>query len=83
MRADADDIETYVLKGYPGLSISEHFYTVPLDYTKPDGHEITIFARIVKKHEVPVKPKKKDEEKKDDSKKQDDEEKEDGAYRIE
>ncbi|EPS44111.1 hypothetical protein H072_1895 [Dactylellina haptotyla CBS 200.50] len=76
MRADADDIETYALND--DLSVFEHFFTVPLNYTKPDGPTITIFARIVKKREVPVKPKKKKETKSDESEQGKDED--DAAY---
>lgn len=65
MRADADDLEKYDLNGYPDLSITDHFFPVPLDYTKPNGHEITIFARVVKKFEKPVKPGKKKAKKED------------------
>ena len=29
----------------PGLVLTDHFFTVPLDYAQPDGEKITIFAR--------------------------------------
>ncbi|KAK6338355.1 hypothetical protein TWF730_002418 [Orbilia blumenaviensis] len=77
MRADADDIERYELNGYPDLSIAEHFFKVPLDYAKPDGSEITIFVRVVKKFERPVKQGKKKVKKEDNG---ESEEVEDRAY---
>ncbi|KAK6517378.1 hypothetical protein TWF281_004034 [Arthrobotrys megalospora] len=77
MRADADDVERYELNGYPDLSIAEHFFRVPLDYSKPNGYEITIFARVVKKFEKSVKPGKKKTKKEDDG---EGEEPEDRAY---
>ncbi|KAK6535248.1 hypothetical protein TWF694_001715 [Orbilia ellipsospora] len=78
MRADADDVETYLLKG--NLSVSEHFFDVPLSYDKPDGYSITIFARVVKKHEVPVKPKKKVKEEEEGNKESDSDDDDDTAY---
>ncbi|KAK5114290.1 hypothetical protein LTR62_002541 [Meristemomyces frigidus] len=38
------------------LKITEHFFDVPKDYSKPDGGTIRIFARSVKKQETPVVP---------------------------
>lgn len=44
-----------------GLKITERFFVVPLDYSKPDGHKLRIFAR----HVVPSKKAKtKDDEEK-------------------
>ncbi|KAF3204698.1 hypothetical protein TWF192_011275 [Orbilia oligospora] len=80
MRADADDIEKYELNGYPDLSITEHFFSVPLNYTKPDGHEITIFARLVKKFEKPVKPGKRKAKKEDNGEEGEREEGDDRSY---
>ena len=31
----------------PGLVLTDHEFTVPLDYTRPDGEQITVFAREV------------------------------------
>ncbi len=31
----------------PGLVLTDHTFTVPLDYARPDGEQITIFAREV------------------------------------
>ncbi|KAF3922211.1 hypothetical protein ABW21_db0208950 [Orbilia brochopaga] len=55
MKSNMDEAETYLLAG-GNLSVSEHFFRVPLDYAKPDGHKITIFARVVKDHEDAAKP---------------------------
>ncbi|KAF5004733.1 hypothetical protein FDECE_8777 [Fusarium decemcellulare] len=47
----------------PGqLSVTEFFFKVPLDYTDLDGPSITLFARRVRKHEVPIFPPQDDEE---------------------
>ncbi|TGJ65107.1 hypothetical protein EYR41_009105 [Orbilia oligospora] len=80
MRADADDIEKYELNGYPDLSITEHFFSVPLNYAKTDGHEITIFARVVKKFEKPVKPGKRKAKKEDNGEEGEREEGDDRSY---
>ncbi|KIP01542.1 hypothetical protein PHLGIDRAFT_96890 [Phlebiopsis gigantea 11061_1 CR5-6] len=37
------DLETYTLKD--GIKVIERFFTVPLDYAKPDGQQIRVFAR--------------------------------------
>ncbi|GAB7352212.1 hypothetical protein MBLNU459_g2685t1 [Dothideomycetes sp. NU459] len=48
----------------PGkLKITEHFFDVPKDYSKPDAGTIRLFARSVRKHESPAEPE-------DDKKKQ-------------
>ncbi|KAF3905856.1 hypothetical protein AA313_de0207934 [Arthrobotrys entomopaga] len=78
MRADADDVETYLLKG--NLSVSEHFFVVPLNYGNPDGYTITIFSRVVKKHEVPVKPKKSGKDELEGGQKEGDSDDDDAAY---
>lgn len=31
----------------PGLVLTDHRFTVPLDYARPDGETISIFAREV------------------------------------
>ena len=31
----------------PGLILTDHEFTVPLDYARPDGEQITVFAREV------------------------------------
>jgi pimeloyl-ACP methyl ester carboxylesterase len=38
------------------LSITEHFFDVPKDYSKPEDGTIRIFARSARKHEVPIVP---------------------------
>lgn len=44
-----------------GLKVIERFFTVPLDYTKPEGEKIRVFAR----HIIPkAKAKTPEEEKK-------------------
>ncbi|KAH0139593.1 alpha/beta-hydrolase, partial [Aureobasidium melanogenum] len=41
----------------PGkLRVTEHFFDVPKDYSKPDSGTIRIFARSVRKHESPADP---------------------------
>ncbi|KAF5020557.1 hypothetical protein F66182_7421 [Fusarium sp. NRRL 66182] len=41
----------------PGqLNVAELFFKVPLDYTDLNGPSITLFARRVRKHEVPIFP---------------------------
>ncbi|CAK1359096.1 Proline iminopeptidase [Cercospora beticola] len=39
------------------LSITEHFFDVPKDYSKPEAGTIRVFGRSVRKHENPVVPK--------------------------
>ncbi|KAK3669411.1 hypothetical protein LTR78_010716 [Recurvomyces mirabilis] len=44
--------------------VTEHFFDVPKDYSKPDGGSLRLFARSVKKHDtsvVPETPKDKDQ----------------------
>ncbi|KAJ9624075.1 hypothetical protein H2203_005523 [Taxawa tesnikishii (nom. ined.)] len=42
----------------PGkLKVTEHFFDVPKDYSKPNNGTIRIFARSVQKHESPADPK--------------------------
>jgi len=36
--------------------VTEHFFDVPKDYSKPDGGTIRLFGRSVKKHEKPIVP---------------------------
>ena len=31
----------------PGLQLTDHHFTVPLDHTSPDGPQVTVFAREV------------------------------------
>lgn len=38
------------------LKISELFFEVPADYSKPAGASIQLFARSVTKHEKPLTP---------------------------
>lgn len=38
------------------LKVTEHFFDVPKDYSKPDGGTIRIFGRSVRKHDVPIVP---------------------------
>jgi len=38
------------------LNITEHFFDVPEDYSKPQGGTIRVFARSVKKHDTSVIP---------------------------
>jgi hypothetical protein len=38
------------------LKITEFFFEVPLDYSKPDGKHIRLFARSAEKFEKPVEP---------------------------
>ncbi|KAG9912325.1 alpha/beta-hydrolase, partial [Aureobasidium melanogenum] len=48
----------------PGkLRVTEHFFDVPKDYSKPDSGTIRIFARSVRKHESPADPSDHDEKK--------------------
>lgn len=42
--------------GQGKLKVTEHFFDVPKDYSKPDGGTIRIFARSVKKNETPIVP---------------------------
>ncbi|KAF4983013.1 hypothetical protein FZEAL_1485 [Fusarium zealandicum] len=43
---------SHVLPGQ--LHVTELFFKVPLDYADPEGPSITLFARRVRKHEVPI-----------------------------
>ena len=36
--------------------MTEHFFDVPKDYSKPDGATIRVFARSVKRNETPIVP---------------------------
>lgn len=36
------------------LKVTEHFFDVPKDYSKPESGNIRVFARSVKKNEVPI-----------------------------
>jgi hypothetical protein len=38
------------------LKVTEHFFDVPKDYSKPDGGTIRVFGRSVKKNETPIVP---------------------------
>ncbi|KAK3703517.1 hypothetical protein LTR37_014364 [Vermiconidia calcicola] len=38
------------------LKVTEHFFDVPKDYSKPDGGTIRVFARSVQKNEIPIVP---------------------------
>ncbi|SMR63672.1 unnamed protein product [Zymoseptoria tritici ST99CH_3D1] len=38
------------------LKVTEHFFDVPKDYSKPDGGTTRVFARSVRKHETPIVP---------------------------
>ena len=38
------------------MNITEHFFDVPKDYSKPNAGTIRIFARSVRKHETPADP---------------------------
>ena len=38
------------------LRVTEHFFDVPKDYSKPDGGTIRVFARSVRKHDLPIIP---------------------------
>lgn len=38
------------------LKITEFFFEVPLDYSKPDGKHLRLFARSAEKFEKPVEP---------------------------
>ncbi|KAF7312839.1 Proline iminopeptidase [Mycena kentingensis (nom. inval.)] len=40
--------ESYILSG--SIQVVEHFFTVPLDYSEPEGKKLRIFAR----HLVPL-----------------------------
>ncbi|KAF8918203.1 alpha/beta-hydrolase [Mucidula mucida] len=40
---DAQALETYSLKG--GIKVVERFFDLPLDYSKPEGETIRVFAR--------------------------------------
>ncbi|KAI7210716.1 alpha/beta-hydrolase [Hortaea werneckii] len=44
--------KTYQVAGK--LSITEHFFDCPKDYSKPDDERIRVFARSVRKHETPI-----------------------------
>ncbi|KAK5126376.1 hypothetical protein LTR85_010612 [Meristemomyces frigidus] len=46
--------KTYQVAGK--LKITEHFFDVPKDYSKPQGGTIRVFARSVKKHDTSVVP---------------------------
>jgi hypothetical protein len=50
--SDADTISSVAGK----LKITEHFFDVPKDYSKPDAGTIRVFARSVRKHETPIVP---------------------------
>lgn len=45
---------SYLVSGK--LKITEHFFDVPKDYSKPESGTIKVFARSVKKHETPIVP---------------------------
>ena len=38
------------------LKVTEHFFDVSKDYSKPDGGTIRVFARSVRKNETPIVP---------------------------
>ncbi|KXT03144.1 hypothetical protein AC578_7729 [Pseudocercospora eumusae] len=44
------------------LSVTEHFFDVPKDYSKPESGTIKVFGRSVRKHETPIFPKKEKEQ---------------------
>jgi len=45
------------------LKVTEHFFDVPKDYSKPSSGTIRIFARSVRKHESPADPSDHDDKK--------------------
>ncbi|KAF9032536.1 alpha/beta-hydrolase [Hymenopellis radicata] len=49
---DAQALETYSLKG--AIKVVERFFDLPLDYSKPEGETIRVFARSGPGHEVPL-----------------------------
>ncbi|KAJ4268379.1 hypothetical protein NW762_002442 [Fusarium torreyae] len=51
-QAELISSKSHVLPGQ--LLVTELFFKVPLDYTDSNGPSITLFARRVKKHEVPI-----------------------------
>ncbi|PCD37958.1 hypothetical protein AU210_006449 [Fusarium oxysporum f. sp. radicis-cucumerinum] len=53
-QADLVSRKSHVLPGQ--LCVTELFFKVPLDYTDIQGPSITLFARAVKKHDVPIFP---------------------------
>src|SRR3712207_8026489 len=40
----------------PGLVLTEHEFDVPLDHSRPDGEQITVFAREVASPDGPERP---------------------------
>jgi pimeloyl-ACP methyl ester carboxylesterase len=45
-----------IVRRTPGLVLTEHEFVVPLDYRKPDGERLTIFAREVADPDGPDRP---------------------------
>lgn len=37
--------------------MTEHFFDVPKDYTKPESGTIRVFGRSIRKHDTPIVPK--------------------------
>ncbi|KAI5361719.1 putative alpha/beta hydrolase-1, peptidase S33 [Septoria linicola] len=46
------------------LSVTEHFFDVPKDYSKPDNGTLRIFGRSIRKHENPIIPRSQAEQQK-------------------
>lgn len=59
-RAQLISSKSHVLPGR--LLVTELFFEVPLDYTDLNGTSIVLFARRVKKYEVPIFPPEEDED---------------------
>ncbi|ROW16219.1 hypothetical protein VPNG_01951 [Cytospora leucostoma] len=50
-------LKRFVRHVLPGaLLVTEYLFSVPLDYRKPTGTQIQLFARAATKHEVPLNP---------------------------
>ncbi|MCJ1384767.1 hypothetical protein MMC17_007885 [Xylographa soralifera] len=45
---------SYIVPGK--LKITEHFFEVPVDHSKPDGPQLRLFGRSCEKNEKPVEP---------------------------
>lgn len=60
MTARLLELKTHLLPGK--LKVSEIFFEVPKDYSKPSGSSIQLFARSVTKYEKPIIPLSEDED---------------------